>query len=69
MHQGYAPRRYGPAMDIEPTTPLGIALIVVGAFVAIKAAKVVVKVLMLLVIGVGVYIWLGGGDLDGLLRR
>lgn len=56
-------------MDLDPSTPLGIVLIVVGAFVALKAAKVIVKVLMLVVVAIGVYLWLGGGDLDGLLRR
>ena len=49
--------RYGLAMDlVDLSTPLGIALLAVGAFVAIKAVKTIVKLLMLVVIAVGVYL-------------
>lgn len=41
---------------------MGIVLIAVGIFVAIKALKTVVKVAMLAVIGVGLYLWFGVGD-------
>lgn len=40
-------------------TPLGIALLVVGAFVALKAAKLVIKLAMIPVVLVGLYLWLG----------
>lgn len=45
---------------MEITTPVGIALIVIGVFVALKAAKTVVKLLMIAVIAGGVYLWLAG---------
>ena len=51
---------------MEISTPVGIALVVIGLFIAIKAAKTVVKLLMLIVIGVGLYVWLGDGDLSRL---
>jgi hypothetical protein len=35
--------------------PLGLALVAVGIFVAIKAVKSIVKLAMLVVIGIGVY--------------
>jgi hypothetical protein len=43
----------------DVSTPLGIALIALGVFVAIKAIKTVVKVAMLAVILVGLYLWFG----------
>jgi hypothetical protein len=46
----------------EISTPVGIVLIAVGIFVAIKALKAVVKVAMLIVIGVGLYLWFGVGE-------
>jgi hypothetical protein len=45
--------------DIEITDPLGIALLVIGAFVAFKAVKAVVKVAMVLVMLIGAYLWFG----------
>lgn len=51
---------------MEISTPLGIALVVIGLFVAIKAAKTVVKVTMLLVIAAGVYLALQGESLASL---
>ena len=42
---------------MEITTPLGIALIVIGVFVALKAAKTIVKLLMIAVIAGGLYLW------------
>jgi hypothetical protein len=45
--------------DLQLTTPLGIVLIAVGAFVAFKAVKTVVKVAMLLVVAAGLYLWFG----------
>ena len=51
-------------MNFEPTTPVGIALIVLGIFIALKAAKTVVKLVMLVVIAVGLYLAFGGGSLD-----
>ena len=45
-------------MEIEPTDPVGIALIVIGAFVAFRVAKLVIKLLMVGVILVGLYVWL-----------
>ena len=47
---------------MELSTPLGIALVVIGVFVAFKAVKSVVKLVMLVVIAGGLYLWLGGGD-------
>jgi hypothetical protein len=44
------------------SSPLGIALIVIGAFVAIKAIKTVVKLAMVVVIAIGLYLWFGVGD-------
>ena len=43
------------------TTPLGIALIALGVFAAIKAAKAVVKLTMLAIIVIGLYLWFGAG--------
>jgi len=43
------------------STPLGIALIVIGAFVALKAAKAVIKLAMLAIIVIGVYLWFAAG--------
>lgn len=39
--------------------PLGIGLLVVGGFIALRAAKTVLKVAMLAVAAVGLYLWLG----------
>ena len=39
-------------------TTLGIALLVIGVFVALKAAKLVVKLAMIPVVLAGVYLWL-----------
>lgn len=47
---------------MELSTPLGIALVVIGLIVAVKAAKTVIKVLMLVVILGGLYLWLGAGQ-------
>lgn len=44
---------------MEITTPVGIALVVIGVFVAFKAAKTVIKLVMVLVIAAGLYVWLG----------
>ena len=51
-------------MDLDVSTPVGIALIVIGVFVALKAAKTVVKLVMLVVIAAGLYLWLGAGDIN-----
>lgn len=40
-------------------TPLGIVLLVIGAFVALKAAKLAVKLAMIPVVLAGVYLWFG----------
>lgn len=47
---------------MELSTPLGIGLVVIGLIVAIKAVKGVVKVLMIIVILAGLYLWLGAGQ-------
>jgi hypothetical protein len=52
---------YGARME-EISTPVGIVLIAVGIFVAIKALKTAIKVAMLIVIGVGLYLWFGVGE-------
>ena len=44
---------------MEITTPVGIALVVIGVFIALKAAKTIVKLLMVLVVAAGLYVWLG----------
>lgn len=44
---------------MEITTPVGIALVVIGLFVAVKAAKTIIKLTMIAVIGAGLYLWLG----------
>ncbi len=44
---------------MEITTPVGIALVVIGVFVAFKAAKTVLKLIMLAVIALGLYLWFG----------
>jgi hypothetical protein len=41
------------------SSPLGLALIAVAAYVAIKAVKVAVKVAMLVVVLGGLYLWFG----------
>jgi hypothetical protein len=41
------------------STPLGIALIAVGAFVAVKALKTVIRLAMVVVVAVGLYLWFG----------
>ena len=51
---------------MELTTPVGIALVVIGLFVAFKAVKTVVKVLMLLVIAAGIYLAMNGQSLNEL---
>ena len=51
---------------MELSTPLGIALVIIGLVVAFKAVKGVIKLLMIIVIAVGLYLWLGGGDLNSL---
>lgn len=43
-------------MDIDPSQPLGIALIVLGVIIAVKAAKTIVKVLMLVLVAAGLYL-------------
>ncbi len=43
----------------EISTPLGIVLIVIGALVAWKAAKLVIKLLMIAVVLIGLYLWFG----------
>jgi hypothetical protein len=43
-------------MENLPGGVLGIALVVIGVLVAIKAVKTVVKLAMLAVIGIGVYL-------------
>ena len=52
----------------DMTNPLGIAIIVIAAFVLIKAAKSVVKLAMLALIVVGFYMWFGLDSADALLR-
>jgi len=54
-----APRSVHGMDDLS--TPLGIALIVIGAFVALKAAKAVIKLAMLAIIVIGVYLWFAAG--------
>lgn len=44
---------------MEITTPVGIALVVVGIFVALKAAKTVIKIVMIVVVAAGLYLWFG----------
>ncbi len=41
---------------IDLSTPLGVALLAIGAFVAFKAVKAVVKLLMLVVAAAGIYL-------------
>jgi hypothetical protein len=43
----------------DVTDVLGLLLIAVGVFVAIKAAKTVARVLMVLVVAAGLYLWFG----------
>ena len=43
------------------TTPLGIALIALGVFAALKAVRAVVKLTMLAIIVIGLYLWFGAG--------
>lgn len=40
-------------------TPLGILLLIVGAFVVLKAAKLAVKLAMIPVVLAGAYLWFG----------
>lgn len=44
---------------MEITTPVGIALVVIGVFVALKAAKTVIKLVMIVVVAAGLYLWFG----------
>lgn len=44
---------------MEITTPVGIGLIVIGVFVAFKAAKTVIKLVMVAVVAAGLYLWFG----------
>lgn len=46
-------------MDISPTDPLGIVLIVIGVLLAFRVAKAVLKLVMVLVVLLGVYLLLG----------
>ena len=54
---------YRAAMEsLDKSSWLGIALVVIGIFVAFKAVKGVIKVVMLLVVAAGLYLWFGKGD-------
>ena len=65
VRRAAAPVDYGDGMEMS--TPLGIALVVIGIIVVVKAAKTIVKVLMLVVILAGLYLWFGQGqDLSSL---
>lgn len=47
-------------MDTESlSTPLGIALVVLGIILAIKVAKLGLKLLFLAAVAVGLYLWFG----------
>ena len=48
--------------SLNNSTWLGIALVVIGIFVAFKAVKGVIKVVMLLVVAAGLYLWFGKGE-------
>jgi hypothetical protein len=50
----------GP-VEISPTDPLGIVLILVGAFVAFRVARLLFKLVMVAVALLGLYLWLGVG--------
>ena len=51
-------------VDLDPVaSPLGIAVIILGVLVALKAIKTVIKLAMIAIIGVGVYLFLYGGNL------
>lgn len=44
---------------IDWSSPLGIALIVVGGILALRVARLVLKLVMLAVVVIGLVIWLG----------
>ncbi|GEM_PF-2223055 len=44
---------------IDWSSPIGIALIVIGAFLALRVARVVLKLVMVAVVVVGLVVWLG----------
>lgn len=44
---------------METTDIPAIALVVVGAFLAFKVGKTIVKLLMLAVVAAGLYLWFG----------
>lgn len=48
-------------MEISPTDPAGIALIVIGAFVAFRVARTLLKLVMIVVVAAGLFLWLGMG--------
>lgn len=50
------------------STPVGIAIIVIGALVMWKAAKTIIKIAMAALIVIGFYVWFGMQTADALLR-
>ncbi len=46
-------------LNFDPSTPVGVALIVIGVLVAVRAIKLFVKVAMIAVVAAGLYVWLG----------
>lgn len=51
-------------VDLDPiASPVGIAVIVIGAVILLKAIKTAVKMAMLAVILIGVYVFLYGGNI------
>ena len=51
-------------VDLDPiASPVGIAVIVIGAVILIKAIKTAVKMAMLAVILIGLYVFFYGGNI------
>ena len=44
---------------MELTTPLGILIIAIAAFVALKTVKAAIRLAMIVLVAVGLYLWFG----------
>ena len=45
----------------DVSTPLGILLVVVAVFAALKAVRFIVRLALLLIVAIGLYLWFGAG--------
>lgn len=53
-------------MTMDISTPLGIAIVVIGLIVAVKAIKIVIKLVMVALVLFGLYLVFGADLANGL---